>query len=199
MRRLFITVGIVAISITNVLAQGFGLGIKGGINIANQNISATGFSPETTSQIGFHGGVFTVLMFTDKMGIQPELLYSTGGSEVDIAGDVYSEKLSYIIIPVLFRYNINDMLSLHAGPQFGFLMSAEEEFDGDTEDIKDDFKGSDIAASFGIEVDLPIKLGLGARYALGLTNIVEEGGSWGNAEIKNGTFQIYAKFRLIGD
>lgn len=199
MRRAFITVGIVTISITSVLAQGFGLGIKAGINIANQDISATGFSPETTSQIGFHGGVFAVFMFTEKMGIQPELLYSTGGSEVEITGEIYTEKLGYIILPVLFRYNISDVFSLHAGPQFGFLMSAEEEYAGDTYDIKDDFKGSDIAASFGLEVDLPIKLGIGARYALGLTDIVEEGGSWSGAEVKNGTFQIYAKFRLIGD
>jgi hypothetical protein len=198
MKKIFIAVGILAICSTCALAQGLGLGIKAGVNIANQDISAS-YSAETSSQIGFHGGVFVVFMFTEKMGIQPELLYSTGGSEVDIAGDIYAEKLGYIILPVLFRYNINDMFCLHAGPQFGFLVSAEEEFNGDTEDIKDDFKGSDIAASFGVEVDLPIKLGIGARYALGLTDIVEEGGSWTGAEIKNGTFQIYAKFRLIGD
>lgn len=199
MKKILITAAIVAVSMAGALAQGFGLGVKAGINLASQNISASGYSAETSSQVGFHGGVFTVLMFSDKMGIQPELLYSTGGSEVDINGEVYTEKLSYLILPVLLRYNINDMISLHAGPQFGFLMSAEEEYNGDTEDIKDDFKGSDIAASFGLEVDLPIKLGVGARYALGLTDIVEEGGSWDGAEIKNGTFQIYAKFRLIGD
>lgn len=199
MKKIFMTAGFVVICTISLMAQGLGLGIKAGVNIANQDISSSDFTAETSSQMGFHGGVFAVFMFSEKIGVQPELLYSTGGSEVDIAGDVYTEKLGYLTLPVLLRYNISDIFSLHAGPQFGFLMSAEEEFDGDTEDIKDDFKGSDIAASFGVEVDLPIKLGIGARYVLGLTDIVEEGGSFGDTEIKNGTFQIYAKFRLIGD
>ena len=32
------------------------------------------------------------------------------------------------------------MFSVHAGPQFGILVSAKEEFDGDKQDIKEHFK-----------------------------------------------------------
>lgn len=75
-------------------------------------------------------------------------------------------------------------------------MSAEEEFDGDTNDVKDDFKGSDISGAFGIEVDLPMKIGFGARYVLGLSNVLTDDGSFGDAKLKNSTIQVYVKFRL---
>lgn len=201
MKKLFMTVGFVAICAINLLAQGLGLGIKGGINIANQNVSGLG-DPETSSEIGFHGGVFVTFMFSEKLGIQPEILYSSQGSTIEFGSQEYIENLGYITLPVLLRYNINDMFSLHAGPQFGLLISAEgEDYLGDTYDSMDSFKKSDIGLGFGAEADLPIKLGIGARYVLGLTDIVsdEDGESWDGYEFKNGTFQIYAKFRLMGD
>jgi len=57
------------------------------------------------------------------------LLLSPQGAKYS---DFYGGKLilSYITIPVLVRYNINDMFSVHAGPQFGFLLKADENFDG---------------------------------------------------------------------
>jgi hypothetical protein len=118
------------------------------------------------------------------------------GSEYDIPSVEGNLTLSYLNVPILLRYNINDMLSIHAGPQFGVLMSAEEEFDGDTSDVKDDFKGSDISGAFGIEVDLPMKIGFGARYVLGLSNALTDDGSFGDAKLKNSTIQVYVKFRL---
>jgi hypothetical protein len=180
------------------MAQGIGFGLKAGANIANTDISSDQFSLDTKSKIGIHGGVFLTLMFSDKLGVQPEVLYSMQGSKYDIPDFEGELKLDYITIPLLLRYNFNEMISIHAGPQFSLLAKAEEEFDGDTQDIKDDFKGSDISGAFGLEVDLPAKLGFGARYVLGLSNVLEEGGSFGNAELKNGTIQVYIKFRILG-
>jgi hypothetical protein len=147
-------------------------------------------------KFGFHGGVFVTFMFTDKLGLQPELLYSTQGSEYDESTFDGTLKMDYLNIPVLLRYNINEMISIHVGPQFGILVKAEEEIDGDAEDIKDDFKGSDISGAFGVEIDLPAKLGFGARYVIGLSNVLADDGSFGDAELKNGVIQVYLKFRI---
>jgi hypothetical protein len=196
MKKILFSIIFVGAGATIVFAQGLGFGIKGGVNIANTDISSDQFTLETKSKIGFHGGVFVNFMLSDKMGIQPELLYSLQGSEYDIPSVDGNLKLGYLNVPVLFRYNINDMFSIHAGPQFGFLMSAEEEFDGDTQDVKDDFKGSDISGAFGLEVDLPMKIGVGARYVLGFSNVLTDDGSFGDSKLKNNTIQIYVKFRL---
>ena len=89
------------------------------------------------------------------------------------------------------------MISVHAGPQFGILVSAKEDEDGDKEDIKDDFKTTDFGLALGAEADLPANFGVGLRYVFGLTNVIKEDMSFDDTELKNGVFQIYVKFRII--
>jgi len=195
MKKVSATLLLISICSAGLYAQGLGFGIKAGANFANQNISGSG-SFDTKMKVLFHGGVFVTVMFSEKLGVQPELLFSMQGCKYDITGYDGGLTTNYLILPILVRYNINDMFSVHAGPQFGFLLSAEEEFDGDKEDIKDDFKGSDIGLAFGLEADLIAKLGVGARYILGLSNTLDSNGSFGDAELKNGVIQIYVKFRI---
>jgi len=198
MHKTILALVLTVASVASVVAQGIGFGIKAGANIANTDISSDFGSLNTKSKFGFHAGAFATIMFSDKLGIQPELLYSSQGSEYDEPSFTGELNMSYLNIPVLLRYNLNEMFSLHVGPQFGFLTKAEEDLNGTVSDIKDDFKGSDISAAFGLDVDLPMKLGFGARYVLGLSNVLEDGSSFGNAELKNGVIQLYAKFRLFG-
>jgi hypothetical protein len=179
-------------------AQGLDVGIKGGLNVASQNISTSFFKPDISAKAGFHGGVFVTYMFSEKLGIQPEFLYSMQGSTTDFDGEEYEDKLGYLNIPLLVRFNILDMLSVHAGPQFGFLLSAKETFEGITEDIKSDFKSSDFGIAVGAEADLIMNLGVGARYVFGMTDIVSgEDSSWSGYEIKNAVFQLYVKFKFL--
>lgn len=191
----FILTCFVALIIASGYAQGLDLGIKAGANFANQDISGQGISLDTKSRASFHGGLFVTFMFSEKMGLQPELLYSIQGSKVEDFD--LEQSLDYLSIPILFRYNINDMISLHAGPQLGLLMASELTVDGDKEDIKDDFNSTDFGIAVGGEVDLPMNLGAGIRYVAGLSDIVKEGESWDGAEIKNSVIQVYVKFKIL--
>jgi Outer membrane protein beta-barrel domain len=197
MKTLFATLMVFSICSSGLHAQGLDFGVKAGVNIANQKLSSDNYELDTKAKVLFHGGVFVTWMFTEKLGLQPEVLLSMQGSKYDYDGYDAGLITNYIIVPVLVRYNINDMFSVHAGPQFGFLLSAEEEDDGDKEDVKDDFKGTDIGAAFGLEVDLPANFGVGARYILGLSNVLADDASFGDAELKNGVIQIYVKFRIV--
>lgn len=176
-----------------IYAQGLDFGVKAGVNIANQKLTGD-YDFDTKAIVSFHGGVFVVWMFTEQLGLQPELLLSMQGSkEKDYD---YKIMTNYVAIPVLVRYNINEMFSVHAGPQFGFLVSAKEEFDGDKQDIKDDFKGTDVGIALGAEADFTEKIGVGARYIIGVTNVLKEGESFDDTKLKNGVLQIYVKFRI---
>ena len=177
-------------------AQGIDFGVKAGVNVANQKITGD-YEPDTKAKIGIHGGVFVTWMFSEKLGIQPEVLFSAQGSKDKDDSYDYSIVTNYVSIPVLVRYDINDMFSVHAGPQFGVLVSAEEEFNGDSQDIKDDFKGTDVGIALGAEADLPANFGVGLRYIFGVTNVLKEEMSFDDTELKNGVFQIYVKFRII--
>lgn len=196
MKTLIPILVIISVCSEGLRAQGLDFGVKAGVNIANQKISGD-YEPDTNAKIGFHGGVFVTWMFSEKLGLQPEVLFSTQGSKDSEDMYDYSIITNYVNVPVLLRYDINDMFSVHAGPQFGILVSADEEFDGDKEDIKDDFKTTDIGVAVGAEADLPANLGVGVRYIIGVSNVLKEGESFGNTELKNGVLQVYVKFRIF--
>jgi len=168
-------------------------GIKGGLNFANQEYSSDGFNISPDARTSFHLGAFAVINFSDKLGLQPELLYSGKGSEFNVSGSSFTQKFTYLDVPILLRYSITEMISLHAGPQISLLMSAEDE-DGD--DISDSVSGSDLGLSFGGQVDLPMGLVAGVRYNLGLSNI-DDTNSGG--DVKNKVFQIYVGYKLFGN
>jgi len=178
------------------LAQGLSGGIKAGLNLANQKITFTGTNINTKAKAGLHVGGYVTWMFTEHLGLQPEVLFSMQGSTFDDDFIEGNTNFNYLIVPVLVRYNITEIVSLHAGPQFGFLTSAEFESGGDKQDVKDEFKGSDISGAFGLGVDLPIGLGFGARYIVGFSQIAEEDVE--TPEVKNNTIQIYLCYKLFG-
>jgi len=161
------------------------LGIKAGLNFAKLDIE--NFS--TDSRTGFHGGAFALFKLT-KIGIQPELLYSSQGTDFPNG----KSDLTYLNIPVLLKFYLVGGFNIYAGPQFGFLTGAETTVSGTTTDIKDQLKGSDISAALGAGIDLPFGLTLDARYNLGLSEVNDTSGS---SEAKNQVFQISAGMKLF--
>lgn len=195
MKKLVCTLAMISLVSAGIYAQGISGGLKGGLNLSNQDLE--GFV-DTKMKIGFHVGAFATIMFTENMGLQPEILYSVQGSEIDEDGADATFNVNYLTVPVLFRYNINEMIHLHAGPQIGFLMKAEVEADGDTEDFDDYFTGTDIAGAVGGGVDLPMGLGFGARYIFGLSNVLDYEDAADEYTWKNNNIQIFVSYKLFG-
>jgi hypothetical protein len=197
MKKLLLTGIVMAFALCS-FAQGISGGVKAGLTLANQKYSSDGFSLDTKAKPGIHGGVFAVVMITENFGIQPELLFTMQGANWDFQGDDGKFKYNYLTLPVLFRYNITEMISVHAGPQLGLLLSAElEEEDGDTEDWKDSTKGMDFGAAGGVEVVLPNGLGFGGRYVIGLSNVADDP-DFDDLDIKNRAFQLYVFYKIFG-
>ncbi|MBL7857498.1 MAG: PorT family protein [Cyclobacteriaceae bacterium] len=177
-------------------AQGISGGIKGGLNLANQNYDVEGFTISPDNRTSFHLGGYLNVGFSESFSLQPELLFNSVGAKYTGDGD-YLMKLNYISVPVMFKYNPAPIFNIHAGPQFGFLMSAKGESDGDSEDIKDDLKGLDFGFGLGAGVDLPMGLNFSARYILGLSNIVDELDS-SDGKVTNNVIQLSIGYRLFG-
>jgi hypothetical protein len=176
-------------------AQGVSFGVKAGVNVANQSFKSEGISLSPDARTGFHVGGFVTAMFTEKLGLQPEVLYSNAGCTINFLGEKIKQKFDYVSVPVLVRYQPIEILNLHAGPQFGFLLNAEQEYDGETEDLKDGTKGLDVGAAFGAGIDLPMGLGFSARYILGLSNISDADEDF---TMKNNILQLSVTFRFGG-
>jgi Outer membrane protein beta-barrel domain len=174
-------------------------GIRFGANIANQKYDADGISVSPDSKLGLLGGLYLTASLSDKIAIQPELHFSSMGSKVDFFGEEAKTKLNYLSVPVLLRYNITENFNLQVGPQLGLLMSAKTEVDGDSEDVKDLYKGIDFGAAIGLGVDFG-KINGGLRYVAGLSNTADSDGDIDSSDftVKNNSFQIFIGYRLFG-
>lgn len=116
MKKVYATVIVLLSIVFTVNAQDIKFGAKGGVNIA----SVTGEIESAGSKIGFHiGGMAEIPISTDFF-VQPELLFSSQGYTVDNGTGV----LNYINLPVIGKYFITEELSIEAGPQIGYLLSA---------------------------------------------------------------------------
>lgn len=176
---------------TVVYGQGISGGVKAGLNLANQTFSGNGYTTSPSFLPSIHGGAYLTAMFTEHLGLQPELLYSVQGAK---SGD-QKYKLGYVTVPVLIRYSVNDLISFHAGPQIGILASAKYSAGTNDEDIKDQVKGTDIGIAAGMSIDLPMKLNFTFRFIKGLSNINDTDSS---LKQKNYNLQFSVGYKLFG-
>ena len=156
-KRLLITV-ITVIGLTTGSAQELKFGAKAGLNFATITNDAED-ELDITSDVAF--GLLLEVPITEKISFQPELMYSGQGSSSAI--------LTYLNVPLIGKYYVVKGLSLEAGPQIGFLLSAE---DTDTDaNIKDAFTSVDFSLGLGVGYTLNNGLFFNARYNLGIANI----------------------------
>ncbi len=183
MKNLILISIVVFFIFTSSTAQKIKYGSKIGVNIGN----ITGDeADDLNTKTSLHAGAIAEIMISDEFSFQAELLYSAQGAKSnysetldDVTFRYTSVKLEYINVPLLAKYYIVEGLSLEVGPQVGFLLTADREFEktdsGETEtgekDILDEIKGIDFGLDFGLAYKLESGIFLAARYNLGLSNI----------------------------
>jgi len=177
MKKIMLLAVVTALGFTSANAQKMKLGVKGGLNFASVSGDNTKGKDAVTS---FNFGVVSEIPVSGKFSFQPELMYSGQGysfNDNTIA-------LNYLNIPLMAKYYLTKGLSVEAGPQAGFLLSAKNE----KTDIKKSFNTFDLGVNFGLGYKLENGLNFGVRYNLGLTDINNLGNSFGKN--KNSVFQL---------
>lgn len=160
-------------------AQEIKLGVKGGANISNIALE----SGNLDNKILFHFGIISKIKLSEKVIIQPEILYSQQGAKFenpinqDFTGDY---QLNYINIPIYLNYEINDSFSINIGPQIGFLINSKATFSGNSLILGGDYEVVDKnpeyyeKTSFGFNGGLSYEVNdliLSANYNFGITDI----------------------------
>jgi hypothetical protein len=182
-------------------------GVKGGVNFSNIYDTEVDDNNVLTS---FNAGFYATLPVGDIISIQPEILYSRKGGELNydnaITTGTAQFKLNYLEVPVLFKVNITDNLSVYAGPYFAYLLDAEVNNDADGEAIdfedaydNDDFNKFDVGISGGIGYEFN-SLGIGARYNYGFSTIGKErefaGSTYTIPDGKNSSISLYLSYKI---
>ena len=179
-------------------------GVKGGFNMSNlYSIDAN----DDNVLYGFNAGVYATLPVSDFIAIQPEILFTTKGAELDynnaFATGNAKFRLNYIEVPLLVRVNITKNFNVHAGGYASYLVSSKVTGDGDInfdqEINTDDLNKFDAGLSAGVGVDFnPVSIGL--RYNYGLTTVGKErtlaGTTYTFPDAKNSNLTLYLSYKL---
>jgi hypothetical protein len=152
-------------------AQGFSFGPKVGANITG----ISGFQFENGFDYGYHVGAFAEIMVSEKLGFQPELLWSQTRLKpansfrelIPEFSDVTKIKLKYISVPLLVNYKPVSFLTLQLGPQFGILSDKKSSTMANVESA---FKKGDFSMLAGVQLKV-LSFRIYGRYGIGLTNL----------------------------
>lgn len=215
MKKVYVLLVAILSIATTLNAQDIKIGTKTGLNLA----SVAGDGIEAKSRTAFHIGGMAEIPINGTFYLQPELLFSSQGYKLN-NGNNGRGVLNYISVPIIGKYYVTDALSIEAGPQIGYLLSAKikvEDNGGngnviapstDTvaktrsskasaasseSDIKEFFKSSDISFGIGAGYKLDNGIYLSARYNLGLSNISEDS----EESVRNSVFMLSVGYFLF--
>lgn len=165
------------------------IGIKGGLNLATITGDA---SDNLSTRLAFHFGFMLESKISERMALQPELLFSSQGAIEKTGNEDLQYRLNYINVPILFKFYVSDEFSFDVGPQLGVLVSAKSSFRSSHDnDIKVNFSDTDYGLALGVGYKFINKVNLSARYNFGLKNISNKNYDFLNdGTIKNSVFQL---------
>ena len=170
------------------------LGIKGGVNIPTSD-AVIGNNLEQSGASGYHVGIFAKFKFA-FMGISPELQYSFQTIDFNDLNVNKNQESAYLDLPIMLRFYLPLGLNFQLGPQFSYLMSANQSILSNDikEDIKDQLLNSNISINIGIGWDLPLGLDVYGRYSIGISDVNDPASA--STAIQNSMIQISLAYSL---
>jgi len=175
------------------------IGVKGGVNFAN--ITGDDFG-DPDARTSFNAGFVAEIPFSERFSIQPEVMYSGQGFDVQqfdqdnfLDNDENIEyQLDYIQVPILAKIYLVEGLNVQAGPQIGFKINEEIDYqpnddagDIDLEDVSET-EDIDISLAAGLEYKFDSGFFIQGRYNYGFTELIKD------YDIHNSVYQVGVGF-----
>lgn len=198
----------IAVCQSNSSDSNLQIGIKGGVNFTNlytDNVESNNVL------IGYNAGLFAKLPLSNTFAIQPELLFTTKGAELNynnaFVNGTSTFKLNYIEVPLLLVINVTKNFNVHAGPYFAYLVDgkATNNTQGSLFDIEKnlsntDYNRFDTGLALGVGFDAnPISFGV--RYNYGLQKVGKErnfsGTNYTFPNGKNSVLNLYISYSIL--
>ena len=171
-----------------VNAQKVNFGVKAGLNLSTWNYDDASLRP------GFHAGGFATVQFSRMFAVQPEVMYSMEGAAWEGKLDAFGFSLANakvtstvhkLNVPVMLQFTPISMLTIEAGPQFGFNLAVSHhsksniagivETERDVDVDKENYNMFEMGIAAGLKLNLTRNMAIGARYVYGISPIFDEG------------------------
>ncbi|NER09795.1 Outer membrane protein beta-barrel domain-containing protein [Muriicola jejuensis] len=183
MKKVLILLLSLSVYAMNVNAQDITFGIKAGANFSNLKTTffGQGLSPDGATSL-YIGGLVDIGI-SENVHIQPELLYSIEGAK--------NSEISFVNVPLMFKYYLIEGFNIQAGPQLGILVDAE----GGTV-ATDRLKGINFGLNFGAAFEIVGGFFADARYNLGIANIADYDPEFTDSKLRTKGFQLGVGYRF---
>ncbi len=181
-------------------------GLKGGVNLAQQNIKDVGLDLDSDEITGYNLGAFLeVPVGNGNIYFQPEFLLIQKGGDLSLDVSDVKTTINYIDVPILLKLKILNSnlfnVNVLGGPSFGYATNGEQVENGTTIKLnfgEDNIQRFDVGihAGGGLGIELGSLTVIGdARYLFGLSDL-----DGSDRAIKNKGIVISAglQFRLLG-
>jgi hypothetical protein len=195
-KRIGVLLAVLVLAGTQLFAQSFQLGIKGGGNLSDflsaQNPNQTSYS----AIAGWNAGVFVNFWLGNHFAIAPEVLYSTAGAGIKTTVTDNNStvtvnnhfNLHYVSLPLMAKLRFTGGFYIEAGPQVSLNVSSSAWED---QSVKDLTNNAELGAAAGIGYQSPIGLGVSLRYTVGLTTVDNtRDATWGDVNMRNSSFSL---------
>ncbi len=106
--------------------------------------------------------------------------------------------LTYVSLPILLTYKLNDAFTFLIGPQYGYMVYQTQNLitRGNPPKSVDVFEKNDLSLLFGGQLNLG-RMRLGARYGINFVQLNNDyPGSYDLDSWKNQGFQLYLTYRM---
>ena len=171
-----------------VNAQKVNFGVKAGLNLSTWSYDDASLRP------GFHAGGFATVQFSRMFAVQPEVMYSMEGAtwegkldvlDFSLANAEVTSTVHKLNVPVMLQFTPISMLTIEAGPQFGFNLAVSHhiksniavigETEKDVDVDKENYNTFEMGIAAGLKLNLTRNMAIGARYVYGISPIFDEG------------------------
>ncbi|HPE28940.1 MAG TPA: porin family protein [Candidatus Mcinerneyibacteriales bacterium] len=178
MKKMIFVVLALILVVGLVQASDMRFGAKAGLTLGNINkdVEDMGMPAEADKKMrmGMTFGAMMHMPVGENMVFMAEGAYIQKGVGVEFMDEEMTMKIDYLQFDALMKYAFADAFGIYAGPGFGFVMAAEQEYPGGSMDIKDFVKSSEFSLNFGAQFMATENIVLDARYNMGLTTIPDE-------------------------
>jgi hypothetical protein len=195
-KRIGVLLALLVLAGTQLFAQSFQLGIKGGGNLSDflstQNQNQSSYS----ALAGWNAGVFVNFWLGNHFAIAPEVLYTTEGAGIKTtaagANGIVTVNndlnLRYISLPLMAKLRFTGGFYLEAGPQVSLNVSSSAWED---QSVRQLTNNAEFGAAAGIGYQSPIGLGVSLRYTAGLTTVDNtRDATWADVNMRNSSFSL---------
>jgi len=185
------------------------IGIKAGLNYANVTKAS---DINSSSETGFHGGIFLAPASKGFLSSRTELLFSRQGYDYSTNTNTGNVNLDYIMLPQFMAFNITKFLQLQVGLQIAYLVSAKADSTSSSGeygvygDIMDLYNRFDYGLGGGVEVHPISGLLVGARFNVSFGDLYStDPDDYANGtppsfipkvDVKNNVFQLFVGWRF---